>query len=449
MSNNNVITGSTACTDAKWAVMLHEVLTWLFRLIAGGTFIFSGFVKAIDPWGTIYKFCEYFEAMGISVLPSLILTGVFGLCAIEFLVGVFLVLGIYRKSAPLLALAFMCVMLPLTLWIAVADPVSDCGCFGDFLLISNWSTFWKNVILTAIIVWLIKFNRECTYLISPAFQWLAVFFSAAFVLIITFIGYTDQPLLDFRPYAVGSELVIAGDNDNTSDDADNLVFVYEKDGLTREFGVDDELPDESDGWKFIERRQKQNGTKLAEHNDASDKTFRIWNLNGDTDVTEDVMLTGGKTLVLMIPELKNVSPATTWRINALYDWADSHSAEMIAVVSGSAQEIMEWKDMSMPEYPIYTSDDTSIKEVVRGNPGVVMTDNNKILWKTSLGAIDIDKFIKESPDRSYGGYVTDAKSFLHGIIYLYLIFMAIPVAFSFTPSLYELFTRGGKARDEE
>ena len=449
MSNDNAITTPTTYSNPKWVDILHKAFTWLFRLIAGGTFIFSGFVKAIDPWGTIYKFGEYFEAMGISMLPSLTLTGVFGLCAIEFLVGIFLVLGIYRKSAPLLALAFMCVMLPLTLWIAVADPVSDCGCFGDFLLISNWSTFWKNVILTAIIIWLIKFNRDCTYLISPAFQWLAVLFSAAFILIISFVGYTDQPLLDFRPYTAGTELVIAGDDDNTADDADNLVFVYEKDGQNREFGVDDELPDESDGWKFVERRQKQNDAKLADPTHSGNKTFRIWNLNGDTDVTEEVMLTENKTLVLMIPELKNVSPATTWRINALYDWADSHSVDMIAVVSGNAYEIMEWKDMSMPEYPIYTSDDTAIKEVVRGNPGVVMTDNNKIQWKTSLGAIDVEKFIRQSPDQGYGGYISDAKGFLHGTVYLYLIFMAIPVALSFMPSIYSLFTRDGKAHDEE
>ena len=143
------------------------------RIVTGGVFVFSGFVKGIDPWGTVYKMDEYLVAMGMPLYDSLILAGVFGLCALEFLIGIYLIFGCYRKSAPMLALLFMCVMLPLTLWIAIADPVADCGCFGDALVISNWATFWKNVAITCLIIWLIKSNRRVPCIITPAFQWMA------------------------------------------------------------------------------------------------------------------------------------------------------------------------------------------------------------------------------------------------------------------------------------
>lgn len=439
MNSTTITDKSSECSDSGREYRVQYVLTWLFRLIAGGTFIFSGFVKAIDPWGTFYKFSEYTTAMGLNIVPALLLIAVAGLCIVEFATGISLLLGIYRKSAPIVALLIMCVMLPLTLWIALFNPVSDCGCFGDFLIISNWSTFWKNLILTLVIIWLLKFNGKCRYLISPAFQWLALVFSALFILIISFVGYYDQPLLDFRPYAEGTALVT--NSDEEADDADNFVFVYEKDGIKKEFGVDDELPSESDGWRYVERRAKEKPASLSTESDSEAKTFRIWNLQGDEDVTEEVIPEEGKALLLMIPDLGSVSPATTWKINALYDWAHSHSIEMIAVVSGSISEILEWKDLAMPEYPIYTSDDTAIKEVVRGNPAIVMLDNGIISRKTALGSIDVNKFTDKSDSGAKSsttgdaGFIANRKAFLKWVVYLYLIFMAVPVALSFLATI--------------
>ena len=122
------------------------ILTWLLRIAVGGVFIVSGLSKGIDPWGTFYKTSEYLTAMHIPIveLGNTVLTLVFLLFSSEFIIGVCLLTGCYRKAAPIFAALFMLVMLPLTLWIAIADPVSDCGCFGDFLVISNWATFIKN-----------------------------------------------------------------------------------------------------------------------------------------------------------------------------------------------------------------------------------------------------------------------------------------------------------------
>ena len=121
-SNSNRSTGNTCLT--QW-------VTWIIRVLVGGVFIFSGFVKAVDPWGTLYKVEEYLNVMGIGLWHSIVVAGVFLLCAFEFTIGIFLILGCYRRSAPWLAFITMCFMLPLTLWIAVFNPVADCGCFGE------------------------------------------------------------------------------------------------------------------------------------------------------------------------------------------------------------------------------------------------------------------------------------------------------------------------------
>lgn len=403
------------------------------RVATGGVFIFSGFVKAIDPWGSLYKFEEYIAAMGIPMLGTLLLTGVFALCALEFLIGIFLLFGCYRRSAPIVAFAFMCVMLPLTAWIAIANPVSDCGCFGDYLLISNWATFWKNVILTAMVIWLVKFNRNSFTLISPAFQWIAVVVSLAFILTVSLRGYLAQPLLDFRPYKIGTELVAVEEDVETAED---FRFVYEKDGVRKEFGVDEELPSEEDGWTFVERIDVLPEKRAANESqeEGSDKTFRIWDRDGEEDLTSDVMDMEGDMLLLMIPDLTAVSPATTWKINEMYDWCERQNVEMIAVVSATSDGIKEWEDLSMPRYEIYTCDDTAIKEVARGNPATVYLEKGEIVWKSTLGALDIDK-VTASDNHHPAEFIRDGKREVMNLFYLYIICMAVPVTLSFVPPI--------------
>ena len=127
----------------------------------------------------------------------------------------------------------MLFMLPLSLWIAMDNPVPDCGCFGDALIISNWATFWKNVALTAGTVWLSIFNRRISWLVTPALQWIAFVATAAFVTIVSLLGYEYQPLIDFRAYPVG-ELLVEAESDSDAE----YTFVYEKDGVRKEFSGD-------------------------------------------------------------------------------------------------------------------------------------------------------------------------------------------------------------------
>ncbi|MDE5998427.1 MAG: DoxX family protein, partial [Muribaculaceae bacterium] len=366
------------------------VLTWLMRLAVGSVFIVSGLSKGIDPWGTYYKTVEYLAAMHIPIEEwgNTVLALAFLLFSVEFIIGVSLVLGCFRKATPIIAALFMLVMLPLTLWIAISDPVADCGCFGDFLVISNWSTFIKNCLISLAVVWLLKFNAKVRCLISPYLQWISAVVMAAYIVLVGYIGYWQQPMIDFRPYKIGTRLLA---EETEAEYFPKYEFIYEKDGETRRFGEDDELPDESEGWKFVKREETEfvKNDKSAYRADDDAPDFRIWSEDGEEDVTE--MLCGyDRQLILLVPDISDLSMASSWKINRLYDMAKSHDTEFFAVVAGSSESIDEWRDLSSGQYQIYTAEDTSIKELVRGNPALVSLEDGVIKWKSALSALTLN-----------------------------------------------------------
>lgn len=387
--------------DTSWALqkaaplferhpLLVIVVTWLMRLAVGATFCISGLAKGIDPWGTFYKMSEYLEALHLPFAewPNVVLTLSFVLFSLEFLIGVCLMTGCFRKAAPILAALVMIVMLPLTLWIAVADPVADCGCFGDFLVISNWATFFKNVVLAIAVVWLVRFNREAICLITPSVQWLAFIAAAAYILLVGHIGYRQQPMIDFRQYKVGTQLFAS---EEKPEFIPTFTFVYEKDGIEKSFGEEDELPDETDGWKFVRREENEfmSSGNEGQQGKAPVADFRIWNEDASEDVTE-LLASDDPQLILFSPDISELSMAASWKINSIYDIASENGVEFFAVASGRPDDIERWRDLSSGQYPIYTAEDTSIKELVRGNPGLVSLSNGRIMWKSALSAIVLD-----------------------------------------------------------
>ena len=429
---SNATPTDTRRSHSKWKT---DAVTWVMRLVVGGVFVFSGFVKAIDPWGTIYKFYDYLAAMSLDVWPNLVLVGAFALCAGEFLCGVFLLMGCFRRSVAIISAVIMAVMLPLTLWIAMYSPVADCGCFGDAYVISNWATFWKNVALTVCVIWLVRFNKKCHWLITPALQWLAFVASALFIVVVELFGYVSQPLLDFRPYKAGMPIT---DARQTISDEPQYEFVYEKDGERKSFSIDDDLPTEDSGWAFVERRELP-GDNDSKDEDTTERNLRIWSKDGEEDVTDEALLTDGKELMVMMPDLSKVSPATTWKLNSLYEWSVTNDVEMVAVVSGSPEEIAVWEDLSMASYPIYTADDTQIKSVVRGNPGVVYIVDGKVVWKSTLTAINIDDFMSPEISHDASNFGLDNARILRNISYIYLSIMAVLIILSFVPSILNMF----------
>lgn len=401
-------------------IKLLQWIVWLIRLSVGGVFIFSGLVKGIDPWGTLFKFEEYASALHINAWHNLTLSGVFALSGLEFVTGVFILTGSFRRSSPWLATAIMIVMLPLSFWLLIKNPISDCGCFGDAIKLSNAGTFIKNIFLLAGSVFLIPFNRLSPALITPALQWIGLLVSALFILLLETIGYTYQPLIDFRPYKLGTPLI-----DNSLRETETeYKFIYQKGDSIRVVGENDEIPSEDEGWNFIKREEGEiRDINLSDNSDYNNKNLRIWDPSGEIDETDNAISEEGRQIIVLSPDLSHVSLSTTWKINALNDWAKEKGIDFIAIVSGTENDIENWEDISMAEYEIFIADDTEIKKIVRGNPAVIFLQDGKIIYKSSLSALNFESLENARNEKEIEATFIDNEALFENLVVIYLILM--------------------------
>ncbi len=403
-----------AVKGEKWC----QVLTVLMRLTVGGVFVFSGFTKAVDPWGTCYKITDYLTAMGLESWTSTALFIAVALAALEFMVGISIVVGAYRRGALGVALALMLLMTPVTLWLAVSDAVPDCGCFGDALHLSNWATFGKNVLLVLGIIYLMMFNRSVRSIYGPAVHWIVAALSFAVIMAIAYFGYFTQPLIDYRPYPVGTALVAqAAQNEAEGESTDDdFIFVYSRNGQEREFTLDS-LPDEGDGWEYVTRyHAKRPHARVIVQGATGADGISILDQDGE-DVTTDLLADSHRTLLLLFPDLPQVGVAQSFALNEIADAAFANGTRLIGLTPATASEIEHWKDISMATYPIYNMDDSELKMVARGNPAVVYLNDGTISWKRTLASLDG----MEMPDdfaELEGDYDPDA--ILTALLLLYL-----------------------------
>ncbi|MBQ1854605.1 MAG: DoxX family protein, partial [Prevotella sp.] len=178
-----------------WATTL---LLNVCRLLLAVAFVFSGFVKAVDPLGTQYKIQDYLEALGLAqyVGDWLTLAASLSLSALEFCLGVFLLFAIRRRQVSRMVLAFMTVMTVVTLWLAVANPVKDCGCFGDAVKLTNWQTLWKNVVLLTAAAVVAAWPLRMTRFISKTNQGIVINFTVLFVIGVSLWSLYRLPMFD-------------------------------------------------------------------------------------------------------------------------------------------------------------------------------------------------------------------------------------------------------------
>lgn len=420
--------------EKKEMQLWNVIMTWVLRILVGSVFIFSGFVKSIDVWGTLYKVEDYIGVMGFEIRPNLIMVGSFALCMVEFVLGVFLILGCFRKSVPVLLAIFMAFMLPLTLWIALFNPVADCGCFGEAFLISNWATFWKNIAISAALVWLLRYNRKIHWIITPSLQWICFIATALYITIIALIGYYDQPMFDFRPFKTGTMLTGA---EAQGPYVPEYIFIYEKNGERKEFAQDDEMPDESSGWIFVDRKE------VSWSSDAgnADNSIYITDKDGVEVSQAEVIRRSGAEFVLFMPSLGDLSIASSYKINSLYSWAKAHGVGMVAITGGQKQDVDRWEDISMSQYPVYLMDDTVIKMIVRGNPALVYIEDGRIRWKRALRSIPIDDFMDNSALEDPMSLAVDSMGILCKLSLMYVAILAVLVMLSFLPKIKHFFDK--------
>ncbi len=229
-----------------------KIIRNLFRWIVGATFLFSGFVKVIDPLGYGYKIADYLEAMNLSAIDGAALPLAIALSVLELVIGFSLFFNQLPKLGALGALLMMVFFTPLTLWLAIANPVSDCGCFGDALVITNWQTFFKNLVLLAMAILLFWQRKKLKTTYHTGIQWVIMFVVGFASLGLGLYCLKTLPIIDFRPYHIGANIA---EGMVVPEDAPKPVvesyFVYEKDGKQQEFTIDN-LPDST--WKFVDAK---------------------------------------------------------------------------------------------------------------------------------------------------------------------------------------------------
>ena len=270
-------------------------------------------------------------------------------------------------------LAFMVVMTLLTVYIAIANPVEDCGCFGDVLILSNGATLAKNIVLLGAAVLIRRYYRLQKNFLGSAAKWLV-----AFVSLCSIIGYAVYciiclPVLDFRPYKVGTNLREAVTSASGEEKFD-VKIVYEKDGETMELSVEDEDPDST--WTYVETRR----TPIVAQ-DLATADFYVADADGE-DITEDILYADGYTLLLIIPNLMNADEGCVDKVNGLYDYAHEHGWDFYCLTSSSDEEAQTyWEEHTGAEYGYCIAEERMLKTVVRGQPGLVLLHDGIIQKK--------------------------------------------------------------------
>ncbi len=369
----------------KWAIPVasskwNTAVVWLVRIVVGCVFVFSGFVKGIDPWGGYYKLVEYFNAFGFPGLVQVALACAVALAAFEFVLGVCVLVGAFRRGSIVLLLLMMCVMLPLTLDLALTHKVADCGCFGDALVLTNWQSFAKNVVLLLLLLYLLLFNRRVHGLYGPAVNWVVGLLAVIYICAIAYNGYFTQPLIDFRPYKVGAKIGVPSTEAETSDE--DYEFIYEKDGRQQAFDLDS-LPDDDSGWEYVDRRFKPGKEPKARTQNAPVEIVYRGN-----DITDMVLPDTGRQLIIAFPRLQDVNISYTFDINEICDNAKRQGVSFFALTPADTAARAEWRDISMASYPIYNIDESELKTIVRGNPALVYVENGTVRWKRTLYSLD-------------------------------------------------------------
>lgn len=394
---------------------LIGILTTVCRFVLAVVFIFSGFVKAIDPLGTQYKIQDYLDAFGwAGVFPDFVpfLASVL-LGMLEFCLGIYLFFGIRRIIAPRAVVVVMAIMTPLTFWLALDNPVSDCGCFGDAVVLTNWETFWKNVVLLAMSVVVLKWRKHIFPLVTTRFDWLIALYGFVYILCMSIYCYRELPVFDFRPYHVGADIRQGMEiPEGKEPTLYETRFVLQKDGVKKEFTLDN-YPDST--WTFVDSKTvvKKKGYEPPIHD------FSMMNHEDGEDMTEQVLADKNYTFLLVSHQLALADDTKNDLINELYDYSLEYGYAFYCLTSSSDEDILKWQENTGAEYPFCLMDNITLKTMIRSNPGVILLKEGKVVRKWSVSNLPDEYQLTGPLDELSIGYVNS-----HSLLYKILLVIA-------------------------
>ena len=318
-----------------------RILVQIARIIVGVTFVFSGFVKLVDPLGSAYKFEEYFSegVLNLEFLIPYALIFSIALIIIELMLGIMLLIGWRPRFTSYSLLGISVVFLFLTWYSAYYDKVTDCGCFGDAITLSPWETFYKNIVLTALVIFILTKNYEISSLFGPiAMRWVP-FLSLMGAMYITYYVLIHLPLIDFRPYAVGKDLNVG-------------METFKEDGVPEVHDFSLESPEDDLTYELL----------------AEEKVM-LW-ISYDLDIADD----NGFVTAKIVAE------------NALKE------GYRVYGVTASSDDLIEQtiRRFSLP-FEFLFCDATTLKTMIRSNPGLIILNKGVVVDKSSwVDAMDTE-----------------------------------------------------------
>ena len=372
--------------------MARKVIVNVVRIITAALFIFSGFVKAVDPLGTQYKIKDYLTALGLDWLASDMITlpASMLISAFEFSLGVFLLFALRRKLITRVILVFMSVMTIVTLWIAVADPISDCGCFGDAIVIGNTETFLKNIVLTAFVILLCRHYADMIPFVRRSAQWVVINYTVIFVFVVSGYSLYFLPQFDFRPYYVGADIKKGMEIPEDAEQPEfETTFIMEKNGERKEFSLDN-YPDST--WTFVD--SKTVITKKGYEPPIHD--FSLTLRDSGEDITYEILEDSNYVFLVISPYIEKADDSNFGEIDRIYEYAIEHGYSFYGVTSSGDDAIERWRDITGAEYKFCTADAITLKTIVRSNPGLVLLKDGIVIGKWSHNSLPMFDTTDES-----------------------------------------------------
>jgi uncharacterized membrane protein YphA (DoxX/SURF4 family) len=365
-----------------------KILRTIARIIIGLIFIFSGIVKAIDPLGVSYKFHDYFQAFSLGFLAPLSLTLAIFLCTVEFIAGFSVLTGLRLKTGIQIVLILMLVFTPLTLILALTNPVSDCGCFGDAIHLTNWQTFGKNLVLILLSLLLYTGRNQVRILFRSFSEWIMIFCAIVIFVLFSFVNLIYLPLIDFLPYKTGvkiaDKMIIP---EGVQTDEYKTTFIYEKDGVRKEFDLNN-FPAADSAWKFVD----QKSVLLKKGYQPPIHDFIITSLEGE-DITKNILDYSGLTLLMVSKKLDEAGKKHLEKGFDLGNYFNNKGMKFYILTASGTEKAGSYKN----GLQFCLADETTLKTIVRSNPGYLLLKDGTIIGKWSWANVpEKDSFEKQN-----------------------------------------------------
>lgn len=367
------------------------MLKTIARIIIGIVFLFSGFVKAVDPVGGAIKISEYLEVVGLHNTDTLSLVFAILLSTLEFILGFQLLYGFKVKKAALPTMVFMLLFTLITFYnVAIEELVTDCGCFGDALKMSNAQTFFKNIILLPISVFIFYKRNEYQSTLNDTKQYIGVFLGLAFILGISIYSLIHLPILDFRPYNVGQNIPEAMSIPEGAPQSEyETTFILEKDGKRQEFDMNN-YPYDDTTWVFID----QKSVLIKEGYQPAIQSFILETADG-YNMSDELLENDQPVFLVIAPKTHKASEKNIEALKAIHNMCMESDYPFYVVTASLSDEYFEFDAKHSAAFEYLSADETMLKTIIRSNPGLIILNKGTIIAKYSHSDLPNAKDLKK------------------------------------------------------